>query len=173
MSFCSLFALIYLKGQAIGANAAFLPKPMQAKFSKLFDDAPQIPYSTILSVFHSEFGRPPSGPNGVFEVFEEKAVASASIAQVHKAKMWPVQGEKEGRWVAVKIQKPDVAKQTYWDLKTYAFVMWMFERYAFDLPVYFVVGTKSIVACIILFAFNQPVHRLRFGPSSPRIGFHQ
>ncbi|PPR01545.1 hypothetical protein CVT24_001856 [Panaeolus cyanescens] len=140
---------LYIKiGQAIGANAALLPKPMQVKFASLFDDAPQIPYSSVYDVFVSELGKPPSGPGGVFEIFEEKAVASASIAQVHKAKLWPRLGpdgqpEKEERWVAVKIQKPDVSKQMEWDLTVYRMVMWMFENWAFDLPVYFVVDFIS------------------------------
>lgn len=134
--------------QAIGANAALLPKPMQIKFASLFDDAPQIPYSIVHDVIVSELGRPPSGPGGVFENFEEKAVASASVAQVHKAKLWPRIGpdgkeEKEERWVAVKIQKPDVSKQMEWDLGAYRMVMWMFEHWAFDLPVYFVVDFIS------------------------------
>ncbi|KAJ8514198.1 hypothetical protein ONZ45_g8251 [Pleurotus djamor] len=129
---------LYIKiGQAIGANAAVLPKPIQAKFAKLFDDAPQVPYSTILSVFRSEFGRPPDGPDGVFEIFEEKAVASASIAQVHKAKLW-----NEDAWVAVKIQKPDVRKQMEWDLGAYKIVMRMYD-YFFELPTYFVVDFIS------------------------------
>ncbi|THV07102.1 ABC1-domain-containing protein [Dendrothele bispora CBS 962.96] len=135
---------LYIKiGQAFAANSSVLPKPMQAKLSRLFDDAPQIPYSQVDYVFRSEFGRPPSGPDGVFEVFEEEAVASASIAQVHRAKLWPQPGEKEGKWVAVKIQKPDVAKQMEWDLGAYRMVMWMFEHWAFDLPVYFVVDFVS------------------------------
>ncbi|KAL0948030.1 hypothetical protein HGRIS_010655 [Hohenbuehelia grisea] len=135
---------LYIKmGQAIGANAALLPKPIQAKFAKLFDDAPQVPYETILSVFTSEFGRPPSGPDGVFEVFEEQAVASASIAQVHRAKLWPEPGDTEEHWVAVKVQKPAVAKQMEWDLGAYRLVMWAFENLAFDLPVYFVVDFIS------------------------------
>ncbi|KAJ7499643.1 ABC1 family-domain-containing protein [Mycena latifolia] len=137
---------LYIKiGQAIGANAAFLPRPMQVKFASLFDDAPQIPHSDVLSVFASEFGRPPSGPGGVFEYFDEQAVASASIAQVHKARMWPGPGEAEGegQWVAVKVQKPAVAKQTEWDLGAYRIVMWLFEKVAFDLPVYFVVDFVS------------------------------
>jgi aarF domain-containing kinase len=33
-----------------------------------------------------------------------------------------------------------VAKQTEWDLGAYRIVMWLFEKVAFDLPVYFVVG---------------------------------
>ncbi|KAG6879184.1 hypothetical protein C0992_004542 [Termitomyces sp. T32_za158] len=126
---------LYIKiGQAIGANAAFLPKPMQVKFARLFDDAPQIPFSTVDQVFRSELGRPPCGPGGVFEIFEEQAVASASIAQVHRAKLWPQPGETEEKWVAVKVQKPDVAKQMEWDLGAYRAVMWMFENWAFDLP---------------------------------------
>ncbi|KAF9220569.1 ABC1-domain-containing protein [Gyrodon lividus] len=125
---------LYIKiGQAIGANAALMPRPMQVKFARLFDDAPQIPYSSILTVFRSEFGRPPAGLDGVFEVFEEKAIATASVAQVHRAKL------KSGEWVAVKVQKPDVSKQIEWDLGAFRMVMWMFENWIFDLPVYFAV----------------------------------
>lgn len=124
---------------------------MQIKFTSLFDDAPQIPYSAVYKVFVSELGRPPSGPDGVFEIFEENAIASASIAQVHKAKLWPKIGpdgkpEKEERWVAVKVQKPDVGKQMEWDLGAYRMVMWVFEHWAFDLPVYFVVGKSFTIS---------------------------
>lgn len=144
-------------GQAIGANAALLPKAMQIKFAKLFDDAPQIPISTIKEVFQAEFGRPPSGPGGMFEIFQEEAVASASIAQVHKAKLWPTKEGEEERWVAVKVQKPDVRKQMEWDLGAYRAVMWMFENWAFDLPVYFVVGASDptlVLGSLILDSFT-------------------
>ncbi len=107
---------------------------MQEKFAKLFDDAPQIPYSVVRTVFEKEFGKPPDGPNGVFEQFEEQAVASASVAQVHRAKL------KSGEWVAVKIQKPDVSKQVEWDLGAFRIVMWLYENYLFNVPAYFVVG---------------------------------
>lgn len=111
---------------------------MQEKFAKLFDDAPQVPLPIILKVFHSEFGRPPTGPDGVFEEFEEQAVASASVAQVHRAKLKSPDGN--GAWVAVKIQKPDVSKQVNWDLGAYRAVMWLYEKYIFNMPVYFAVG---------------------------------
>ena len=125
-------------GQAIANNAAFLPRPVQDKFSKLFDDAPQIPYSDVHSVFLAEFGRPPVGPGGIFEEFEQEAAASASIAQVHRAKLRTHDGKEQ--WVAVKIQKPDVSRQVEWDLGAYRLVMWIYEKYLFDLPVYFAVG---------------------------------
>ncbi|KAF9474483.1 ABC1-domain-containing protein [Pholiota conissans] len=137
---------LYIKiGQAIGANAALLPEPMQVKFASLFDDAPQIPYSVVRDVFIKELGRPPDGPNGVFAYFDPQAVASASIAQVHRARLHPQPGddEDEEHWVAVKVQKPSVGTQMNWDLGAYRAVMWMFENWAFDLPVYFAVDFVS------------------------------
>ncbi|KAI0665718.1 ABC1 family-domain-containing protein [Trametes maxima] len=131
---------LYIKiGQAIGNNAALLPKPLQEKFASLFDDAPQVPYSVVDAVFRAEFGRPPAGPDGVFEIFEERAAASASIAQVHRAKLKTPAEDGGEQWVAVKIQKPDVSKQVEWDLAAFRAVMWVYENYLFDLPVYFVV----------------------------------
>jgi len=43
---------------------------MQLKFSQLFDDAPQVSFVDIARVFQEEFGRPPSGPGGIFAEFE-------------------------------------------------------------------------------------------------------
>ncbi|KAH9927391.1 atypical/ABC1/ABC1-B protein kinase [Amylocystis lapponica] len=133
---------LYIKiGQAIANNAALLPRPMQEKFARLFDDAPQVPYAVVRRVFEKEFGRPPAGPGGVFEVFDETAAASASIAQVHRAKLRTDDGT--DHWVAVKVQKPDVSKQVEWDLGAYRLVMWIYEKYLFDLPVYFTVDFIS------------------------------
>ena len=126
-------------GQAIGATAAFLPRPIQVKFSRLFDDAPQVPFADVARVFQEEFGRPPSGPDGLFAEFEETAVASASIAQVHRARLKGEDGD-AGDWVAVKIQKPAVAKQMEPDLAAFRIVMWIYENWVFEMPVYFIVG---------------------------------
>ena len=128
---------VSLTGQAIASNAAVLPPAMQAKFAKLFDDAAQVPLSEVLKVFESQFHKPPSGPGGVFEYFDPVAVASASIAQVHKAKLKEEDG---GKWVAVKVQKPDVGKQVNLDLGMFRFVMWAYENLIFDVKSYFIVG---------------------------------
>ncbi|KAF8586439.1 ABC1-domain-containing protein [Ramaria rubella] len=135
---------LYIKiGQALAANTAFLPPAFQTRFSKLFDDAPQVPYADIERVFISEFGSSPMGEDGVFEVFEERAVASASVAQVHRAKLKKRAGAGDPdaeRWVAVKVQKPAVSMQVDWDLATYRAMMWMYENWFFDMPVYFLVA---------------------------------
>ncbi|OJA21134.1 hypothetical protein AZE42_04357 [Rhizopogon vesiculosus] len=126
---------LYIKiGQAIGANAALMPAPFQQKFARLFDDAPQIPYRTVARVFQREFKK---SPQELFAYFDEEAVASASVAQVHKARTW------DGEWVAVKVQKPDVGRQIGYDLMAFRAVMWAFEKWVFDLPVYFAVDFIS------------------------------
>lgn len=115
---------------------------MQLKFSQLFDDAPQVSFADIARVFQEEFGRAPSGPDGIFAEFEENAVASASIAQVHRARLKGQDGQ-PGDWVAVKVQKPAVAKQMEPDLAAFRAVMWIYEHWVFDMPIYFLVGKKA------------------------------
>lgn len=63
----------------------------------------------------------------VFATFEEIPVASASLAQVHRATM------KDGRKVAVKIQKPNIKKQFRSDMMMHYLINWVLQ-YAFDLP---------------------------------------
>lgn len=100
---------LYLKiGQAIAMQSAILPPEFQRRFAKMFDDAPQNEWSEVEKVIREEFGG--RSPEEVFDVIEKKARASASVAQVHWAKL------KDGREVAVKIQKKEIAQQVGWDL---------------------------------------------------------
>lgn len=55
-------------------------------------------------------------PEDIFETFSHEPLASASIAQVHRAVL------KDGRVVAVKVQKPAISKQMDWDLFSYRWV---------------------------------------------------
>jgi aarF domain-containing kinase len=59
--------------------------------------------------------------------FDKVPVASASIAQVHKAKL------KDGTEVAVKIQKPNIGRQFGYDMMMHTMILWVLEK-AFDLP---------------------------------------
>lgn len=105
---------LYLKvGQAIAMQAAVLPPAFQQKFAQLFDNAPQVPYNEVLRVFKKEFNG--KTPDEVFlpGSFETEAIASASIAQVHRARLL------DGTPVAVKIQKPEIATWIEWDLRSW------------------------------------------------------
>ncbi|KAF3941486.1 hypothetical protein ABW19_dt0210393 [Dactylella cylindrospora] len=124
---------LYLKvGQAIAMQAAVLPPAFQQKFAQLFDNAPQVSYREVLKVFKQEFNG--QTPDDIFMPgsFEKQAIASASIAQVHKAKL------RDGTPVAVKIQKPEIATWINWDLKSWSVLMWLESKF-FDLNFYFVV----------------------------------
>ncbi|KAK6341817.1 hypothetical protein TWF730_001306 [Orbilia blumenaviensis] len=124
---------LYLKvGQAIAMQAAVLPPAFQQRFAQLFDNAPQVSYKEVLKVFKQDFGG--KTPDDIFMPgsFEKEAIASASIAQVHRARL------KDGTPVAVKIQKPQIATWIRWDLQSWSILMWLESKF-FDINFYFVV----------------------------------
>lgn len=109
---------LYLKmGQAIAMQSAILPPEFQAMFSRMFDDAPQNDWKEVEKVIREDFGKSPEEVFGVsFDgepgkgVMERRARASASVAQVHWARL------QDGREVAIKIQKHEIVQQLAWDL---------------------------------------------------------
>ncbi|WVQ94794.1 hypothetical protein IAU59_001877 [Kwoniella sp. CBS 9459] len=128
---------LYLKlGQALGLQAALLPKPYKEAFGHVFDRAPAVSYDEVVGVFQSDLSL---NPLDIFETFTEEPLASASIAQVHQATLKPyVGGEgQQGRTVAVKVQKPAIVKQMEWDLFSYRSLTWLAEK-LFDMPTKYV-----------------------------------
>lgn len=116
----SRIGLFIKLGQSIGIQATILPKAYRDAFSTIFDAAPQVPYTEVEKVFREEFGG--KHPLDIFESFEETPIASASIAQVHRARLrLPGKDGQVGplREVAVKVQKPAIKKQLNIDLWSY------------------------------------------------------
>lgn len=109
---------LYLKiGQAIAMQSAVLPPEFQKMFAKMFDDAPQNDWKDVEQVIKEDFGKSPEEVFGVSfsgdpnkGVMERTARASASVAQVHWARL------QDGTEVAVKVQKREIAHQVGWDL---------------------------------------------------------
>lgn len=122
---------LYIKmGQGLHAFNHILPEEYLQTLRVLLDKAPEVPLEVVRSIFLKETGH--SRFEDVFESFNPIPVASASIAQVHKARMR--RGDTgEVVDVAVKIQKPNIRKQIWWDLQCYFLVCRMLQ-YAFDLP---------------------------------------
>ncbi|UKZ56886.1 hypothetical protein TrVGV298_010732 [Trichoderma virens] len=103
---------MFLKiGQAIAVQGAALPEVYQREFKNMFDDASQESWSDVQDVIREEFGA------SVSEVFgddvEREPRAAASIAQVHYARL------RDGREVAIKVQRKKLAQQASWDLWTF------------------------------------------------------
>lgn len=116
---------LYLKiGQAIAMQSAILPPEFQKMFASLFDDASQNTWAEVRRVIKEDFGREVEDVFDVsFEprlahrdgqsqpgIMEQTARASASVAQVHWARL------RDGREVAIKVQKREIARQIGWDL---------------------------------------------------------
>ncbi|KAL7409302.1 ABC1 family-domain-containing protein [Mrakia frigida] len=126
---------LYIKlGQQIATQSQVLPTPYRTAFSSFVDDAPAVPWPKILPLLVKEFGG--RHPDEIFESFEQTPFASASIAQVYRATT------KDGRKVAVKVQKPAIPIQLEWDLWSYRTMMYLMQK-VFDLPTYFVAAYVS------------------------------
>ncbi|KAL4810567.1 ABC1 family-domain-containing protein [Aspergillus unguis] len=135
---------LYLKiGQAIAMQSAILPPEFQKMFSRMFDDAPQNSWKDVEKVIREDFGKSAEEVFGVSfsgdpakGVMERTARASASVAQVHWARL------ADGREVAIKIQKREIAQQIKWDLWAFKVVSWIYSG-VFDIPFYSLVPYVS------------------------------
>jgi len=87
-------------GQFASTRPDILPTPYIQSLSTLQDRVPPHPWSEIAGVIRQELGRE---PNEIFEWIAPEPVAAASIAQVHRARLY------DGREVAVKVQYPGIA----------------------------------------------------------------
>ncbi|WP_293004225.1 AarF/UbiB family protein [Mycobacterium sp.] len=100
-------------GQALSVMEAAIPEefgePYREALTKLQKDAPPLPADKVHRVLDSQLG---TKWRQRFSEFDDTAVASASIGQVHKG-VWS-----DGRVVAVKIQYPGADEALRADLKT-------------------------------------------------------
>jgi predicted unusual protein kinase regulating ubiquinone biosynthesis (AarF/ABC1/UbiB family) len=96
-------------GQLISIMTNFLPEEFRRELEGLQDAVPPRPYADIEARLREELGRPPSE---VFAQFDERPIASASIGQVHVARL------ESGQKVAVKVQYPHIEEVVRRDLNT-------------------------------------------------------
>jgi len=100
---------IYVKfGQSVSTRQDLLPADIGAELAKLQDQVPPFPAAEALAQVASAYGRPAAA---VFASFEPEALAAASIAQVHAARL------PTGEDVVVKILRPRVREQVQSDLE--------------------------------------------------------
>lgn len=111
----------YIKlGQFIASTPSLFPREYVEEFQGCLDQTPTLPFSYIQGVLDSEFEGRDLGQ--IFASIDEKPLASASIAQVHAAKL--ITGED----VVIKVQKPGVETILYTDLNVVHWATRMFER---------------------------------------------
>ena len=111
----------YIKlGQFIASTPSLFPREYVEEFQGCLDQTPTLPFSYVQGVLASEFeGR---DLNQIFSYIDEKPLASASIAQVHAAKLTT------GENVVIKVQKPGVETILYTDLNVVHWAAKLLER---------------------------------------------
>src|SRR5690349_3491741 len=95
-------------GQLISILANFLPEEFRRELEGLQDAIPARPVEQIVARITREFGQP---PDLLFAWWNPEPMASASLAQVHEARL------RDGRRVAVKVQHADIDQIAQLDLR--------------------------------------------------------
>ena len=104
----------YIKlGQALAMMDVLLPQEFCDALHGLFERAPRTEFYKIRKIIEEHYGQK---LEDVFEYFEEKPISSASIAQVHVAKL-----KSTGQKVAVKVQHPWLRETVQFDIANVSF----------------------------------------------------
>ncbi|MEZ4237573.1 MAG: AarF/UbiB family protein [Myxococcota bacterium] len=93
-------------GQVLSVRPDILPQDVLTEFESLQDRVPAMAMEDVQWVVEQELQRP---IEEVFEWFDPVPLGSASIAQVHRAKLLPTETE-PGREVAVKLQRRGIER---------------------------------------------------------------
>ncbi len=100
---------IFVKfGQMLSTRRDLIPADIADELARLQDQVPPFPSEQALAVLQRAYGRPAAE---VFAEFDATPVASASVAQVHRARL------KSGEACAVKILRPGIRRVIEHDLE--------------------------------------------------------
>jgi predicted unusual protein kinase regulating ubiquinone biosynthesis (AarF/ABC1/UbiB family) len=102
-------------GQLLSIMANFLPPVFREELEGLQDQVPPRPYDEIVARIESELGGPVAT---LFDDFVRAPIASASLGQVHEAKL-----KSTGERVVVKVQHRDIDEIVRLDLRTIRRIM--------------------------------------------------
>ncbi len=111
----------YIKlGQIVSSGQGLFPSELVQEFQQLRDRVPPEPFDVVRRVVEEDLGRP---LDDVFAHFDRSPLASASIAQVHAARL------ATGEDIVVKVQRPRVANLVRQDLASMAWIApWLVGR---------------------------------------------
>lgn len=105
--FRDLGATFIKVGQIMSTRPDLLPPHIIEALKRLQDDVGPFPFAFVREAIETDFGKP---LEKLFGEFEPRPIASASVAQVHKARL------PNGVLVAVKVRRPDIEELCAFDL---------------------------------------------------------
>jgi ubiquinone biosynthesis protein len=136
---CEELGPMFIKlGQMLSTRGDLLPEAYRLELAKLVDDVPPLPAGVITQVIREDLG---AAPEAIFAFFDSVPLASASIGQVHTARLV------DGRDVVVKVRKPGVETLVQLDLEILAELL---DTWAPRLP-----GLKQYDAKGVLREFSE------------------
>jgi ubiquinone biosynthesis protein len=119
-------------GQMLSTRPDLVPADIIAELKKLQLGVHFIPSDVIRKVIETELGKP---IEQVFDSFEDKPLAAASLAQVHRAVY-------KGHQVVLKVQRPGVHEITEMDIEIMRSLATMSERYS---PALYLINSVGLV----------------------------
>ena len=124
----------YIKlGQIVSSGEGMIPAEVVKEFRLLRDRVPPEAFEAVRRTVEDDLGRP---LEDVFVTFNQRPVASASIAQVHLARLM------SGEEVAVKVQRPAIDRVFYRDLQVMA---WLAKLLVGRIPVAALANPPALV----------------------------
>ena len=104
----------YIKlGQIVSSGRGLFPDELVEEFKRCRDQVPPEDFDVVRTVVEADLGHP---LEEIFESFDRQCLASASIAQVHRATL------RTGEEVVVKVQRPQVAERVRLDIAAMAWI---------------------------------------------------
>ena len=116
-------------GQLLSTRPDFVPPEYLNELAKLQDHVPPFSYEEVQQIFEEECGRDPAD---IFEYFDAKPLAAASIGQVHSARLSreQLQGTTDvSADVVVKVQRPGIENTIAVDLEILAHIARLMEEH--------------------------------------------
>lgn len=124
----------YIKlGQIISSGEGLFPAELVTEFKRCRDQVPPEPFDVVRRTVEQDLG---GRLEDLFESFDETALAAASIAQVHAARL------KTGEDVVVKVQRPSVSAFVRKDLRVMA---WLAPHLVGRIPVAALANPPALV----------------------------
>lgn len=107
--------------QVLATRADYFPAPYLDQLKTIHDELAPMEHAAFLEVYERAFGMPPS--QGPFAQFDETALASASIGQVHVATL------PTGEQVAVKLRRLGILRQVKTDIRILKAILFCFNPF--------------------------------------------
>lgn len=107
-------------GQVLSNRPDIVPQELIFELEKLLESAPTFPTDDAITLIERELN---DKIDNIFDEFNPQPIASASIAQVYRARL------KNGDMIVIKVQRPGIKRQIEIDLEIMLHLASLMERY--------------------------------------------